>query len=316
MLSVYVTNPSDFPPGPPNPQPPTSSQNEPPRQIVGDGLPSKPESEWKKIFAPLLAVGAIILKFFAQLKFFLLPLLKFFPLILKTGGSMILSIGAYAMIWGWKWAVGFVILIFIHECGHLIVARQFGLKVSAPVFIPFMGAFILLKDQPRDAWMEACVGYGGPFYGAVGALFCHAAGLYFDSPLLIAIAYSAYFLNLFNLTPIGQLDGGRIAVALSPWLWIPGLFIMLYFALKTWNPIIILILIMSVPRILSLFRSRTTEEERFLEITPSRRLQVAVMYFGLIAALFYGMHVTHAELEDLRQMHGRPATVASIAPEQ
>jgi Zn-dependent protease len=288
--------------------------NEPPRQIVGEGLPSKPESEWKKIFGPVIAVGVIILNFFAKLKFLILPILKFFPLILKTGGSMILSIGAYAMIWGWKWAAGFVVLIFIHECGHLIVARQFGLKVSAPVFIPFMGAFILLKDAPRDAWVEACVGIGGPIYGAIGGLFCHAAGLYFDSPLMISLAYSAYFLNLFNLTPIGQLDGGRIATALSPWLWIPGLFIMLWFALESMNPIVILILVMSVPRVISLFRHRTDEEQRFFEVTPVRRLKVAGMYFGLIAALFGGMHVTHTQLEEIRQAHSRPPTVATVAP--
>jgi Zn-dependent protease len=89
---------------------------------------------------------------------------------LKSGGTMLFSIWIYATIFGWQFAVGFVLLMFVHECGHLLVARKFGLKVSAPVFIPFMGAFILLKDAPRNAWMEASVGIGGPLLGSLGAL--------------------------------------------------------------------------------------------------------------------------------------------------
>src|SRR3954453_5928074 len=101
--------------------------------------PEKPPSPFKKALGPVAAAAAIIAKFFAKLKFIILPLLKFLPVLLKTGGSMLITIGFYAMIWGWRFAVGFVLLIFVHECGHLIVARKFGLKVSAPMFIPFMG---------------------------------------------------------------------------------------------------------------------------------------------------------------------------------
>src|SRR4051812_45869337 len=75
----------------------------------------------KKLFAPLAVVGALILKFFAKVKFLLLPILKFLPVLLKTGGSMILSIGFYALAFGVWFAVGFVLLIFVHECGHLLV---------------------------------------------------------------------------------------------------------------------------------------------------------------------------------------------------
>jgi Zn-dependent protease len=291
-----VNNPPELPKPP---EPPALPQH----PFSGDGSPTPPPSPWKKFLGPFAGVAAVIAKFLGQIKFLLLPILKFFPLILKTGGSMILSIGAYAMIWGWKWAVGFVVLIFVHECGHLIVARQFGLKVSAPVFIPFMGAFILLKDAPKDAWMEACVGIGGPIYGSIGGLFCHAAGLYFNSPLLVSLGYSAYFLNLFNLTPVGQLDGGRIVTALSPWMWLPGLAIMIWFAIQHMNPIVIIILIMSVPRVISLFRPRTDAEQRYFEVTPERRLKVAAMYFGLIALLLLGMQSTHTDLEDLRHIH-------------
>ena len=316
MLSIPVSNPPDFPPvPPPSGPPPLRPPNIPPQQIVGYGVPSKPESPWKKIFGPIAALGVVLAKFFAQLKFLILPILKFLPLILKSGGSMLLMIGVYAMMFGWKWAVGFVVLLLVHECGHLIVARWFGLKVSAPVFIPFMGALILLKEAPRDAWMEASVGIGGPILGSIGSFLCHALGLYLDSPLLISLGYTGYFLNLFNLTPLGQLDGGRIATALSPWLWVPGLAIMVWFALQGFNPIVILILILSVPRVISLFRHRTEEQQRYFEVPPAKRMAMAAMYFGLIVLLFLGMHSAHANLLQRNEMRQhRPPAVAGVAP--
>src|ERR1700732_944254 len=153
-------------------------------------------SRLKKAFGPVGVVFVLIAKFFAKLKFFILPALKFLPLLLKSGGTMLLMIWVYTMMWGWKFAVGFVLLLLVHECGHLIVAKTFGLKVGAPVFIPFMGAFIALKEAPRNAWMEACVGIGGPMLGSLGALVCNAVGEGLDAPGFIALAWLWYFLNL------------------------------------------------------------------------------------------------------------------------
>src|SRR5437016_14653611 len=116
---------------------------------------------------------------------------------------MLLIIWVFTMMCGWKFAVVFFLLLLVHECGHLIVAKRLGLKVGAPVFIPFMGAFIALKDAPRNAWMEACVGIGGPILGSFGALVCNALGEIMGAPLFIALAWFGYFLNLFNLTPVG-----------------------------------------------------------------------------------------------------------------
>lgn len=259
-----------------------SPQAPPPRDSGGGG--------WKKVAGPLAMAGVLILKFFGQIKLFLLPALKFLPVILKSGGSMFVTIGVYAMLWGWKWAVGFVLLIFVHELGHLIVARKYGLKASAPMFIPFMGAFILLKDAPKNAYMEADVGIGGPIYGSAAAALCHAMGLWLNQPLLVAIAHSGYFLNLFNLTPIGQLDGGRIVSALSPKLWIVGLGIMIWMAIARPGFIIWMILILSLPRVFSLFRKRTDEEQRYYEVAPALRMKMAGMYFGLIGLLAWQMH--------------------------
>lgn len=245
-----------------------------------------PEPWWKKVFGPLLVAGALLLKFGGAA-------LKFLPLVLKTGGTMLLSIWFYAMTWGWKFAVGFVVLIFIHECGHLVAARQFGLKVGAPVFIPFMGALIALKEAPRNAWIEACVGIGGPALGTLGAGGCHLIYLATGDPLYRALAYSGFFLNLFNLTPLGPLDGGRIVTALSPWLWVAGLAIMGAMAFQHPSFLLIMILVMSLPRLWSLFRAKTDAEKRFYEITPGQRWTMAGWYFGLVVALVFAMQVTH-----------------------
>ena len=138
------------------------------------------------MIAPLGVAGILVVKFLAKIKFLL-------PILLKTGGSMLITVWFYAMVWGWKFAVGFVILIFLHECGHLIVAKKFGLNVSAPMFIPFFGAFILLREAPRNAWMEACVGIGGPMFGSLAALLCHSAGIRLGVPLFIALACQVIF---------------------------------------------------------------------------------------------------------------------------
>jgi Zn-dependent protease len=247
----------------------------------------------KKLFAPIGVALLFIFKFAAKLKFLVIPLMKFFPILLKTGGTMILSIGAYALAWGWRFALGFVLLIFVHECGHLLVARYFGLKVGAPVFIPFMGALIALKEAPKDAWMEAWVGIGGPLLGTAGAVVCEGLYVLTGNPLFRGLAFSGFFLNLFNLVPIGYLDGGRIVTALSPWLWLAGAAAMLVLLVLQPNFLVGLILVLSLPRLWSLFRQKSDQERRYFEVTAGRRLVMAGMYFGLIAFLLLGMAFTH-----------------------
>jgi Zn-dependent protease len=247
----------------------------------------------KKLLAPIGVAMMLVVKFAAKLKFLILPIIKFFPILLKTGGTMVLSIGAYALAWGWKFALGFVLLIFVHECGHLLVARRFGLKVGAPVFIPFMGALIALKDAPKNAWMEAWVGISGPLLGTAGAVVCEVLFLVTGHPLLRGLAYTGFFLNLFNLAPTGFLYGGRIVTALSPWLWLVGAAVMVALLVVHPNFLIALILLLSLPRLWSLFRRKSDEERRYFEVTPGRRLIMAGMYFGLIACLILGMALTH-----------------------
>lgn len=253
-------------------------------------------SRLKKALGPLAVAAILIAKFFAKIKFLILPVLKFLPILLKSGGTMLLMIWVYTVMWGWKFGVGFVLLLLVHECGHLLVAKKFGLKVGAPVFIPFMGAFIALKEAPRNAWIEACVGIGGPMLGTVGALICNSLGEIFDTPVFIALASFGYLLNLFNLTPVGMLDGGRIVSAMSRWLWLPGLALLVWFGWQYPNFVVWLVILLSIPRIISLFRKRTEEEKRYYEVTPSQRWTMSILYFGLIILLILGMRVAEHDL--------------------
>ena len=270
-------NPNDYPP-------PLVPSLRHPRPTVWERI--------KKALVPLGVVGLLILKWFAKLKLLILPALKFLPVLLKTGGSMFLMMWVYAMTWGWWYAVGFVLLIFVHECGHLVAARRLGLKVGAPVFIPFMGAVIALKDAPRNAWVEAQVGIGGPLLGSLGAAVCVGISQVTGNDLFRALAYSGFFLNLFNLAPIGFLDGGRIVTALSPWLWLVGTGIVGVLLVTHFNFILLLIFVFSLPRLFSLFRKKSDEEKRYYEVTPGQRWTMAALYFGLIAFLVLGMRLT------------------------
>jgi len=177
--------------------------------------PKKPKQN------PLWYFGALAAFLLAKGKW-LLTLLKFS----KFGGlflSMLISIGAYAIIFPWSFSIGFVLLILIHELGHVIAAKQKGMPVSAPMFIPFVGALINMKRNPRDAVTEAYIGIGGPVLGTVGALAAFGLAYYLNSPLLYSLALTGFLLNLFNLLPIHPLDGGRIVTAVSRWLWLVGL---------------------------------------------------------------------------------------------
>ncbi len=261
-------------------------QLSPPPPLPTHPVPRQEKHWFKRLLAPFAFIGVLLLK----LKGLAIPLLKFFPLLFKTGGTMLLTIGVYASMWGWKFAVGFVLLIFVHECGHLVIARYWGLRVGAPVFIPFMGAFIALKEAPRNAWIEAQVGIGGPLLGTLAAALCFGIYEVTDVKLFAALAYVGFLLNLFNMAPTGFLDGGRIVTALSPWLWVVGAAVMgLMLITHPLNPILWLVFLFSLPRLFSLFRKKTDEEKRYFEVRPGHRLLMGALYFGLIVFLVIGM---------------------------
>src|SRR5215210_964813 len=135
--------------------------------------PVRPEPRFRllrKLAAPLVALGALLAKF----KFLLLALTKI--KLFTTSATMLVSVGAYALLWGWRFAVGFVVLLFIHEMGHVFEARRQGLPVSAPMFIPFLGAMITMREMPENAWREAQIALAGPIVGSIGAAVFWIAG--------------------------------------------------------------------------------------------------------------------------------------------
>jgi Zn-dependent protease len=244
------------------------------------------------IGAVLVALAAIAAKGKALL--LLLPKIK----LLTTSGSMLVSIGAYALIWGWQFAVGFVALLFIHEMGHVIQLRREGVKASAPLFIPFLGAVVWAKSLGGNALAEARVGLAGPVLGSLGALACLPLAEATGNNLFRALAFTGFFLNLFNLAPVLPLDGGRAMAAMAPWMWLVGLGVMIGAAFAFPNPIIILILLFAVMETWRRWKQRREggeETEAYYRVAPRHRLMVAVVYVGLIALLALGMDLTHLE---------------------
>lgn len=223
----------------------------------------------------------------------LLTLLKSGKL-LTTTGSMFVSLGVYALAYGWKFAAGFIALLFAHEMGHFVAARQRGLKVGAPTFIPFVGAWIEMKEMPHDAEIEAYVGFGGPFVGTLAALLCYFLGRYADSSLLLAIAYVGFFLNLFNLIPISPLDGGRITAVLSPRIWLVGIPALLAWFYWRPSPMLILVVVLALPQVVKALRySAASDEAAYYAVGAEHKLTYTVYYLGLtgfVAMMTFELH--------------------------
>lgn len=236
----------------------------------------------RRVWALLLAAGTFLLKFGA-----VLYKLK----VVTVAGSMIVSIGAYALLGGWWFGVGLVGLIFVHEMGHVLALRRQGVPASAPLFIPFMGAVIGMRKMPANAWREAEVALAGPMLGSLGAAAVWAAGGYYHSRFLTALAFVGFFLNLFNLIPMLPLDGGRTAGALSPKLWFVGLAgLAAYFV---WRPHVVVLLVLALGG-LELWRRwkarDTVSSQVYHALTGEQRLQVGTAYAGLVVVLVWAMH--------------------------
>jgi len=256
--------------------------------------PAQKPAPWKRAGGLLLGAGLLLLKFGAKLKvlLLLLPKLKLFT----TSASMLVSIGAYSLIWGWSFALGFVLLLLVHEMGHVIQLRREGIKASAPMFIPFLGALVAMKELPKDAAAEARVGLAGPILGSLGALI--PLGLYglTGNELFQALAFVGFFLNLFNLLPVLPLDGGRAMAALSPALWLVGFALLIAVTLLYPNPIMLLVLLFGGVETYRRWKARKEpESRRYHEVSRRTRLGVAVVYLGLAGLLALGMDATFLE---------------------
>lgn len=259
-----------------------------------DNSPQPPRRPWYKriglsgAFAGLLALlkWKSILSLIKGL-FFLLKFSKFGV----TTLSMLTTIGVYAWFYGFWWAIGFVLLIMVHEYGHMFAAKRQGIPVTAPVFIPFFGALIGMKEPPKDAATESIIAYGGPLFGFIAAAVVHIAAFILQSPLLFSLSFTGYFLTLFNLIPASPLDGGRIAGAVSPYIWflgIPLLGVLIWFR---FSPILFLIAFGAVRRAWEFWQHRNDD---YFDTDPGFRLKMGIAY--LVLVLLSGMLTYEAHL--------------------
>ena len=243
--------------------------------------PLRPEGVWslvKRFLAPLAALGVLLLKF----KGLALLLLK--VKFLGTALTMLLSIGVYALLFPVWFAVGIVVLIWVHEMGHVLQLRREGIPASAPMFIPLLGAFVAMKQMPKDALAEARVGLAGPVLGTLGGLA--TLGLYAATrePLFLGLAYFNSIINLFNLAPLLPLDGGRAVGAMSLAFQVAGLVVMvgLFFV----APIMAFVALLGLPELWNRWKTRNTPEGRAYYDIPLRgRIAVGTVYVGLIVVL-------------------------------
>lgn len=219
--------------------------------------------------------------------------------LLTTGGSMLVSVLVYSWIFGWRYALGFVLLLFVHEMGHYVAARYKGLDVGAPTFIPFVGAWIALKDKPHDAQTEAFIGLGGPLLGSIAALLVYFWARSEGSNLLLAVAYSGFFLNLFNLIPLSPFDGGRITAVLSPRIWLLGVPVL---AAMFWfrpSPMLILIAVLAAPQVVKAWKYRSDSEEAktYYAVPSAIKWEYGIYYMALLIFLAIMSHDVHEMLQ-------------------
>jgi len=276
-----------------------------PAPAFGDYEPAEPappsedgQRSWRKrLVAPFAALLAALTKLKALV--FLLPNLKLFT----TAGSMAVSVAAYSLIWGWTFALGFVVLLFVHEMGHVIQLRREGIEASTPMFIPFLGAVITARSLGADAAAEARVGLAGPILGSLGTALCAVIWQLTGNPFWEALAFIGFFLNLFNLLPVSPLDGGRAMAAMAPVMWFAGLGMMVAFLIITHfqNPILLLFILIGGFDSSRRWRQRRdggAEQQAYYRVKPMTRALVAAVYLSLVAVLVLGMTATnlHATL--------------------
>jgi Zn-dependent protease len=249
-------------------------------------IPPRGGGDWRarlrKLWAPIATLGAFLAKFGVVL-------LKF-----KFFFSMLVSAAFYVWLGGWWFGIGLIVLLFVHEMGHVVEAKRQGLPVSVPVFIPFMGALITMKQMPHNAWREARLAIAGPLLGSAAALGLYLLGVAYDSRQLKALAFLGFLINLFNLLPVIPLDGGRISAALHPSLWLVGFLGLIALVIYLPNPILIIVLLLAASELRRRWQLRRLPQmQNYYRVRPRQRLIIGLLYFGLAGALVVGMHATH-----------------------
>lgn len=232
-----------------------------------------------------------------KLLFLLFSGLKFGKL-LASGGTMLLSIALYAMVFGWRYAVGFVVMIVLHELGHFFAARHRGIPAGLPMLIPFIGAWTTIDKAPHDAETEAFVGLGGPLLGTVAATACYLLARSWNVDWLLAVSYAGFMLNLFNLIPLSPFDGGRITAVLSPRIWFAGVPILVGLFILRPSPLLLLIAVLAAPQLMKAWKYRADSEEAmtYYAVPLKTKIEYAAYYLGLAAFLAVMAHDVHEML--------------------
>lgn len=256
--------------------------------------PARGQSLRKRIGGVLAAIGAGIAKFFSAIKGLLLLAVKVKAL--GTMGTALISVAAYSLFFGWWFAAGFVLLMLVHEMGHVIQLRREGVSASAPMFIPFLGAAVFARSLGQDALAEARVGLAGPVLGTVGCVACLALAEALNSDFLRALAFIGFFLNLINLIPVVPFDGGRAMAAMAPAMWFIGIGALFALLLITGNYFLLIFLLLGIMETSRRWRARNSgslEQAAYYRIAARHRLLVGAVYIALIAVLVAGMDVSH-----------------------
>lgn len=271
------------------PDQPIPPQLEAPPVLVPPVQSSEPS---KKGLLGALGVGGLLLLKFGKV---LLASLKFLKLgaLLQTGGSMLVTAWFYSVALGWPFAVGLVVTILVHELGHVIAAWAYRVPVSAPMFIPGMGALIWRKHPAPTVAAEAVIAIAGPIAGGLCGVICWVAFVVTGSPLLLGLAHVTFLINLFNMIPVFPMDGGRVLGAVSKWFLIPGMVMLaaLFFTGAVRNPFLLVLLLLALPRVFMSFKG----EELYAasaQATNSQKAVIAMSWVVVTSTLAWAMGVT------------------------
>jgi Zn-dependent protease len=279
---------------PPNYQPPPGYRPphyEPPPYAPGADIP--PESPYHRSGVPGRRNRSGLMGWLTSAGVAVFGVLKYGLILLKipafaTFATLLVSFGAYAVFYGPWFALGLVVMILLHEMGHVIEIRRQGMKATAPLFIPFMGAAIFQRSHPRDALKQAEIGIAGPIAGTIAATAAFVLYGSTQQPLFLLWAYLGFWINLFNMLPIGFLDGGWIMAAVSKWFQVVGMGLLalaVVFFHFVVSPFLIVIVLLMIPTVIARFRYDGLPY--YQSVPVPARLAMGVAWLGLSGYLAF-----------------------------
>ncbi len=226
----------------------------------------------------LTGIGAALIAF---LKYGGLLLLKIPAL--GTLVSVLISFAGYAWIRGPWFAAALIAMIFVHEMGHVIEIRRQGMKATAPIFIPFLGAAIFQREHPTTALKQAQIGIAGPIAGTIGATVAYVLYLSTGWDVLLLAAVLGFLLNLFNLIPVWQLDGSWILAPVSKWVYVAGYGLVIVAVIWLHSIFLIIIAVFGINSLVQRFRS--ADNPYYTSVPVRARWALAGAWLGLVVFL-------------------------------